>query len=111
MNWFREMPEQLRFVKKQGNEILSFAPDFAELRIAVFRDFPYLYEGSMEYELEYIRTYASCEDAFVFAVYHGDQMVGATTCVPLKYETQAGYYTGPCWLLLLTFGCISSKGR
>ncbi len=82
------MPEQLRFVKKQGNEILSFAPDFAELRIAVFRDFPYLYEGSMEYELEYIRTYASCEDAFVFAVYHGDQMVGATTCVPLKYETQ-----------------------
>lgn len=81
------MPEQLRFVKKQGKEILSFATDFAELRIAVFRDFPYLYEGTLDYELDYIQTYASCADAFVFAVYDGDQMVGATTCVPLKYET------------------------
>lgn len=78
---------QLTFVKKQGKEILSFANDFAKIRITVFRDFPYLYEGSFEYELNYIQTYASCENALVFAVYDGDEMVGATTCVPLKDET------------------------
>lgn len=79
---------QLTFVTKKGNEILSFANDFAKLRIAVFKDFPYLYEGTLEYELDYIQTYSSCPDAFVFAVYDGDEMVGATTCVPLKYETE-----------------------
>lgn len=78
---------QLTFVKKQGKEILSFANEFAELRIAVFGDFPYLYEGSIEYELDYIQTYASCKNALVFAVYDGVKMVGATTCVPLKDET------------------------
>lgn len=78
---------QLSFVKKQGSEILDFAEDFAKLRIAVFRDFPYLYEGSMEYEMDYIQTYSSCENAFVFAVYDKTEMVGATTCIPLKDET------------------------
>ncbi len=80
--------DQLTFVKKQGNDILSFAPDFAKLRIAVFRDFPYLYEGTLDYELAYIQTYATCENALVFAVYDGEEMVGATTCVPLKDETE-----------------------
>lgn len=77
----------LHFVKKQGNEILDFAADFAKLRITVFREFPYLYDGSLDYELEYIQTYAKSEKAMVFAVYDGDQMVGATTCVPLSEET------------------------
>lgn len=78
---------QLTFVKKQGKEIPSFANDFAKLRITVFRDFPYLYEGNLNYELDYIQTYSSCENALVFAVYDGDEMVGATTCMPLKDET------------------------
>lgn len=77
----------LQFIKKQGNEILDFAADFAKLRITVFREFPYLYDGSLDYELEYIQTYAKSENAMVFAVYDGDQMVGATTCVPLSEET------------------------
>jgi hypothetical protein len=75
---------QLTFIKKQGKEILSFANAFAQLRISVFKEFPYLYEGSMEYELDYIQT---CENALVFAVYDGEKMVGVTTCLPLKNET------------------------
>ena len=90
---------QLTFETKQGKEILSFANDFAKLRIAVFRDFPYLYEGTLVYELNYVQTYAKCENAFVFAIYDGKEMVGATTCIPLIHETanvqlpfiQAGY--------------------
>jgi GNAT superfamily N-acetyltransferase len=78
----------MRFIKKQGIGILDFAHDFAKLRIAVFGDFPYLYKGTPAYELEYIQTYAACDDAFVFAVYDGDEMVGATTCIPLNKETE-----------------------
>jgi GNAT superfamily N-acetyltransferase len=79
---------QLSFVKKQGKSILEIAEDFAQLRIAVFKDFPYLYEGTLEYELDYIQTYSSSEEAFIFAVYDGNQMIGATTCIPLIYETE-----------------------
>lgn len=61
--------------------------DLARLRIAVFRDFPYLYDGSVAYERAYLRTYAESERSFLFAVYDGDRMVGATTCIPLTDET------------------------
>lgn len=77
----------LSFITKQGHAIESVFDDLAKLRIAVFRDFPYLYEGSLDYEKEYLKTYANSERAFLFAVYDGDKMVGATTCIPLSDET------------------------
>ncbi|MBE9466408.1 GNAT family N-acetyltransferase [Dyadobacter subterraneus] len=77
----------LSFLTKQGHAIESVFDDLAKLRIAVFRDFPYLYEGSLDYEKEYLKTYANSERAFLFAVYDGDKMVGATTCIPLSDET------------------------
>lgn len=78
----------LRFITKQGTDITSVFEDLAKLRIAVFHDFPYLYEGSVDYEMEYLKTYANAERGFLFAVYDGDVMVGATTCIPLVDETE-----------------------
>ena len=77
----------LSYLSKQGPAIESVFDDLAKLRIAVFRDFPYLYEGSPEYEKEYLKTYTHSERAFLFAVYDGEKMVGATTCIPLRDET------------------------
>lgn len=70
-----------------GQEIEEVIPQLAELRIQVFRDFPYLYEGSLEYEKEYLKTYTNSKQSFLFAVFDGDKMVGATTCIPLLDET------------------------
>jgi GNAT superfamily N-acetyltransferase len=56
--------------------------------MAVFRDFPYLYEGSLAYEKAYLQTYTRSDRAFLFAVYHSQRMVGATTCIPLTDETE-----------------------
>lgn len=70
-----------------GSEIRSAFDGLAHLRIAVFREFPYLYEGSTEYEKTYLNTYAESERAMLFAVYEGDRMVGGTTCLPLLDET------------------------
>lgn len=70
-----------------GSDIRRAADDFAALRISVFYDFPYLYEGSTEYELDYIQTYAQSPNALLFAIYDGNKMVGATTCLPLSEET------------------------
>ncbi len=72
-----------------GEDINKVATDFAQLRISVFREFPYLYEGTLAYEYEYIKTYSSSKEALLFAVYEQDKMVGATTCIPLKDETEA----------------------
>lgn len=77
---------QLSFISRKGHEIESVFDDLARLRIAVFKDFPYLYEGSIAYEKEYLATYTRSARSFLFAVYSGDRMVGATTCLPLSDE-------------------------
>ncbi len=82
------MNHSLSFIIKKGKEIETVFHDLALLRIRVFRDFPYLYEGSVDYEKQYLQTYANAARAFLFAIYDGDEMVGATTCIPLEDETE-----------------------
>ena len=41
-----------------GAAITRVIPDLAGLRIAVFREWPYLYEGSHAYEEKFLATYA-----------------------------------------------------
>lgn len=79
--------QQLQFITKQGPAIKEVFDDLAALRIAVFRDYPYLYEGSPGYEKEYLQPYVQSERSLLFAVYHEGNMVGATTCIPLPDET------------------------
>lgn len=78
---------ELSFVSKKGTQIQSLITDLAALRIAVFRDFPYLYEGTFEYEQEYLQTYIQAPNSLLFAVFDQGKMIGATTCIPLVDET------------------------
>ncbi|GLU50638.1 GNAT family acetyltransferase [Dyadobacter frigoris] len=78
----------LSFLTKQGQAIESVFDDLAKLRIAVFRDYPYLYEGTEEYEKDYLKIYSNSDSSFLFAIYDGEKMVGATTCIPLRDETE-----------------------
>lgn len=55
--------------------------------MGVFRAFPYLYEGSAEYEEGYLRTYAEAPGAFVALARDGERVVGASTALPLVQET------------------------
>lgn len=61
--------------------------DLAQLRIEVFRAFPYLYDGSLDYEMSYLETYTACPESIVVLVLDGDRVVGATTGLPLDAET------------------------
>lgn len=98
----RQSPAALRFERHTGDRIARLFEPLARLRIAVFRDYPYLYEGSLEYEKTYLQTYADAPRALLFAVFDGPDMVGATTCIPLTDETaevrqpfaEAGYDAG-----------------
>lgn len=81
------MTPSLTFVRLTGWAFQSVFDDLAALRIAVFRDFPYLYEGTVVYEKNYLETYARADRSFLLAVYDGDRMVGATTALPIRDET------------------------
>lgn len=66
--------------------------DLARLRIEVFRDFPYLYEGDFDYERRYLATYMESAGAVVIGAFDGDALVGAATGSPLAdhFEEFAG---------------------
>jgi GNAT superfamily N-acetyltransferase len=65
-----------------GPAIADVVEDLARLRVTVFRDWPYLYDGDAAYEREYLARYAK-GDSIVVAAYDGDSMVGAATGMPL----------------------------
>jgi len=47
-----------------GDGLTAALADLARLRIAVFRDWPYLYDGDEAYEREYLRAYAAPGDEY-----------------------------------------------
>ena len=48
-----------------GAALLPHLDAVAALRIAVFRDWPYLYEGDVGYEREYLAAYTRSADSVV----------------------------------------------
>lgn len=77
-----------------GPDVLAALDDLAALRIAVFRDWPYLYDGDTAYEADYLREFAAAPHATLIAAIDGKHIVGAATASPLsaqKAEFQAPF--------------------
>lgn len=72
-----------------GDELAHALPALAELRIRVFREWPYLYEGSLEYEQSYLRKFSQAEDAVIIIAKDNEQIVGASTASPLLGHADA----------------------
>lgn len=72
-----------------GAEIARYVPEMARLRIEIFRDFPYLYDGDAAYENEYLRTYVDSPESVAVLALAGDELVGVSTGIPLADETEA----------------------
>ena len=83
------MSESLAIRRFTGQDptLRDYLPDLASLRIRVFRDFPYLYDGTAEYEEKYLETYTRCPESIVVLVLDGEKVVGATTGLPMDAET------------------------
>lgn len=62
--------------------------ELARLRIQVFRDYPYLYDGSIEYELDYLKTYSCSSDSIIVIAFDNDKVIGASTGIPIEAETE-----------------------
>ena len=75
-----------------GAALAAAIDDLAQLRIKVFRDWPYLYDGDVAYEAGYLREFAAASDAVLVAAIDGGRIVGAATASPMaaqKPEFQA----------------------
>ncbi|MBP3984985.1 GNAT family N-acetyltransferase [Pseudoxanthomonas helianthi] len=70
----------------RGTQVAAHLPSLARLRIAVFRTYPYLYEGDPAYEETYLATYARSPDSLFVLAFDGDEVVGASTGLPLADE-------------------------
>ncbi|MBX3159452.1 MAG: GNAT family N-acetyltransferase [Deltaproteobacteria bacterium] len=72
-----------------GAGIAEHLGAIAALRIAVFREYPYLYAGTEAYERTYLATYAASADSLVVLARDGDRVVGAATAMPLVQHSEA----------------------
>lgn len=70
-----------------GEALKAALPALAELRISVFRAYPYLYEGTLDYEQKYMAHFAEAKDAIIVAARDGDKIIGCATAAPLKGHT------------------------
>jgi len=68
-----------------GEEILPYLDAAAHLRIEVFREYPYLYEGSLESEEEYLTAYARCPQSIFVLAQDDGETVGVSTGLPLAH--------------------------
>ena len=76
-----------------GTDLEAALDGVAALRIAVFRDWPYLYDGSLGYEREYLQTYRDSTGALLVGAFHGDRLIGASTSTPMEDHAEA--FAGP----------------
>ena len=68
----------------QGAEITAHLDDVAALRIAVFRDWPYLYDGILAHERQYVASYRDHPGALLVGAFDLGRLVGASTSTPLE---------------------------
>lgn len=81
------MTDNLQILTATGAEIERHIPALAELRISVFREFPYLYDGDAAYEARYLETYRQAHGSVVIIVLDSERVIGASTALPMAEET------------------------
>lgn len=82
------MHPDLHIQEISGRDITPWLDVLGALRIRVFREYPYLYDGTLEYERDYLRVYQECPDSRIVLVTGDDgTLIGATTCLPLAAES------------------------
>ncbi|GGH36569.1 hypothetical protein SAMN05444007_108286 [Cribrihabitans marinus] len=67
-----------------GPALEAALDDVARLRIDVFRDWPYLYDGDLPYERSYLQLFRDSPGAVLVGAFAGGRLVGASTGTPLS---------------------------
>ena len=82
-------PAPLTFETLSGAALTARLDALAGLRIRVFREWPYLYDGDAAYEARYLAAYAQSPGALVVAASTTQsEAVGMATCQPGKEASE-----------------------
>ncbi|MBB4659664.1 GNAT family N-acetyltransferase [Parvularcula dongshanensis] len=73
----------------RGGEVEPALPAIAALRIEVFRDYPYLYDGDEAYERRYLEGFAQAKDAVAVVVEDEGRVVGCATASAITDRDEA----------------------
>lgn len=100
----------LSFRVLSGAEVEAALDDLARLRIAVFRDWPYLYDGDLDYERRYLEAYRDNAGAVLVAALDGTRIVGAATGSAMAdhAEELSSAFAGTDYSLSQIFYCAES---
>ena len=71
-----------------GSEFEAALSSLADLRIRIFREWPYLYDGDLEYEERYLARFIEAERAILAVATDGERILGAATAAPLSGEAE-----------------------
>ncbi len=69
----------MRISALTGPDLEAALPQLAALRIEVFRDYPYLYDGSPDYEQSYLQALIQSRDSIIVAAEDGGKIAGCAT--------------------------------
>lgn len=83
------MKNTIRFLHLQGKEIIPYLPDLMQLRLKIFKEYPYLYEGHSQDEENYIKKFINQERAIFLLALSDKKVVGVATALPLEFESEA----------------------
>lgn len=76
-------PSPLQTRLLTGAAITPYLQDLARLRIAVFREWPYLYDGDIDHEQAYLARLSRSPKAGLVLASDGDMPVGCATALPM----------------------------
>jgi hypothetical protein len=71
-----------------GESAREFFNEIAQIRIDLFREFPYLYDGSIEYEREYLETYFKSKNSKIILGLDKGKIVAFSSSISLNEEIE-----------------------
>ena len=77
---------EFEYKKIIGKDIEQYFDDICRIRITVFKEWPYLYEGTVEYEREYLTHYFENDRSLCILIIADKKVVGISTSMPLAGE-------------------------
>ena len=71
-----------------GDDLKARLDDLGRLRIEIFRSWPYLYKGTLDYERQYLPRYSEAKTGTLIVAEDDGKIVGASTALGLDEEDE-----------------------